>query len=63
MIKNKTISNIIISRDIRRMHMMKNIDSRLIENKRGDKMLTGNKGDGVFDFFTVTDGLNLCPRV
>lgn len=33
MIKNKTISNIIISRDIRRMHMMKNIDSRLIENK------------------------------
>lgn len=22
-----------------------------------------NKGDGVFDFFTVTDGLNLCLRV
>lgn len=33
MIKNKTISNLIISRDIRRMHMTKNIDSRLIEDK------------------------------
>ena len=33
MIKNKTISSLIISRDIRRMHMTKNIDSRLIEDK------------------------------